>query len=79
MAPICPDFNRFGYQVPDPIQNPDHLQPNLFLEFEIKTSPDFKSPLYDNFTKRSFWTKSNGNEIYQRIFKILQNLLTWAC
>ena len=30
MAPICTDFKWLGFQISDPIQNPDHLQPNLF-------------------------------------------------
>ena len=28
MAAICLDFNWLGFQISDPIQNPDHLQPN---------------------------------------------------
>ena len=31
MAAICPDFKWFGFRISDPIWNPDHLQPNLFL------------------------------------------------
>ena len=31
MAPICPDFKWLSFRISDPIQNPDHLQPNLFL------------------------------------------------
>ena len=33
-------------QISDPIQNLDHLQPNLFWPLQIQTSPDFRSPLY---------------------------------
>ena len=31
MAAIGPDFNRLGFLISDPIQNPDHLQPNFSL------------------------------------------------
>ena len=34
MAPICPDFKWFDFQILDPIQNPDHLQPDLFLTIQ---------------------------------------------
>ena len=34
MAAICPDFKWFGFQILDPIQNPDHLKPNLFLTIQ---------------------------------------------
>ena len=30
MAAICPDFKCLGFQISDPIWNPDHLQPNVF-------------------------------------------------
>ena len=29
MAVICPDFKWMGFQISDPIPNPDHLQTNL--------------------------------------------------
>ena len=44
MVAICPE-KLLGFQISDPIQNPDHLQPNLFLNIQIQTSPDFRSPL----------------------------------
>ena len=31
MAAICLDFKWLGFWISDPIQNQDHLQPNLFL------------------------------------------------
>ena len=34
IAPICPDFKWLGIQISDPIQNPDHLQLNLFLAIQ---------------------------------------------
>ena len=34
MAPICPDFKWLGFQISDPIKNPDHLQSNLFLTIQ---------------------------------------------
>ena len=37
MEAICPDFKWSGFQISDPIQNLDHLQPNLFLTIQ---SPD---------------------------------------
>ena len=43
MAAICPDFKCLGFQISDPIQNPDHLQANLFSTI---WNPDFRSPLY---------------------------------
>ena len=46
MAAICPDSKWLGSQISEPIQNPDHLQPNLLLTFQNQTSPDFKFPLY---------------------------------
>ena len=30
MAAIYSDFKWLGFQISDPIQNMDHLQPNLF-------------------------------------------------
>ena len=30
MAAFFPDFKWLGFQISDPIKNPDHLQPNLF-------------------------------------------------
>ena len=30
MAAICPDFKWLCFRISDPIQNSDHLQPNLF-------------------------------------------------
>ena len=38
MAAICLDFKWLGFQVLDPIQNLDHLQPNLFLTIQ---NPDY--------------------------------------
>ena len=35
-----------GFRNSDPIQNPDHLQSNLFGPFKIQTRLDFRSPLY---------------------------------
>ena len=32
MAAICPDFKWPGFKISDPIQNPDHLQTNLFFD-----------------------------------------------
>ena len=29
MVAICADFKWLGFRISDPIQNPDHLQPNL--------------------------------------------------
>ena len=34
MATICPDLKWLGFQFSDPIPNPDHLQPNLFLPIQ---------------------------------------------
>ena len=31
MVAICPDFKWLSFRISDPIKNPDHLQPNLFL------------------------------------------------
>ena len=45
MAANCHDLKLFRFQISDPIWNSDHLQPNLFLN-NLKTSPDFRSPLY---------------------------------
>ena len=41
MAAICLDFRWLGFQISDPIRNPDHFQTNLFL-----TIQNFRSPLY---------------------------------
>ena len=42
MAVICPDFKWLGFQISDPIWNPDHLQTNLFLTIQTG-SLDFRS------------------------------------
>ena len=34
VAAICPDFKWMGFRISDPIQNLDHLQPNLFLTIQ---------------------------------------------
>ena len=34
MVAICLDFKWLGFQISDPILNPDHLQPNLFLAIQ---------------------------------------------
>ena len=34
MASICRDFKWLGFRFSDLIQNPDHLQPNLFLTIQ---------------------------------------------
>ena len=31
MVTICHSFKWLGFRISDPISNPDHLQPNLFL------------------------------------------------
>ena len=31
---FCTDFKWLGFQISDPIQNPDHLKPNLFLTIQ---------------------------------------------
>ena len=31
LVAICLDYKWLGLQISDPIQNPDHLKPNLFL------------------------------------------------
>ena len=33
MAAICTDLKLLGFRILDPIQNPDHLQHNLFRTF----------------------------------------------
>ena len=38
MAAICPDFKWLGFRISDPIQNLDHLQPNLFWTIQ---NPDY--------------------------------------
>ena len=45
----CPDLKWLGFQFSDPIQNSDHLQPNLFWPFKMQTSLDFRSPFYSGF------------------------------
>ena len=41
MAAICPDFKWSGFQISDPLNNLAIQKP-----FEIRKSPDFRSPLY---------------------------------
>ena len=64
---FCPDFIWFltllrpfvliskwlGFQISDPIRNPDNFKPNLFQPFEIQASLDFRSPLYSHFHCRT--------------------------
>ena len=38
MLLICLDFKWPGFQISDPIQNPDHLQTNLLLNGSIRIS-----------------------------------------
>ena len=33
--PICPDFKWLGFQISDPIQNLDHLQPNIHSKYRL--------------------------------------------
>ena len=48
---FCPDLLRSSFWILDPILNPDHLQANLFLDIQIWTCPDIRSPQYsDAFT-----------------------------
>ena len=55
MLAICSDFNCLGFQISDPIQNPDHLQPNLFStilnpdlsRFQIPTLSLFKTNVHN--------------------------------
>ena len=42
MASICPDFKWLAFRFSDPIQNWDHLQPNLFLTIQNPASLDFR-------------------------------------
>ena len=49
MAAICPDFRWSCFQIPDPIQNPGQLQPNLFLTIQNPDYQDFKSPNIPHF------------------------------
>ena len=39
MVAICPDSKWLGFRILGPIQNPDHLQPNLNL-FSTIQNPD---------------------------------------
>ena len=38
MATICLDFKWLGFQISNPIRNPDHLQPFSFQPFKIQTT-----------------------------------------
>ena len=44
MAPICPDFKCLGFGISNPIQNPDHFQPNLFLTIQNPDLSGFQIP-----------------------------------
>ena len=36
MTAICPDFKWSGFQISNSLQNPDHLQTNLFWPFRFQ-------------------------------------------
>ena len=44
MADICPDFEWLGFQISDPIQNPEHLQPNIFSTIQNPDLYGFQIP-----------------------------------
>ena len=44
MAAIGLDFKWLGFQISDPIQNLDHLQPNLFLNIQNLDQYGFQIP-----------------------------------
>ena len=45
MLAICLDFQLLGFQISDSIQNPDHLQPNLFSTIQITDKSRFQIPI----------------------------------
>ena len=50
MEAICPDFKWLGFRISDPIKNPNHLQPKLFLTFRNPDKLRFQIPIvYKNF------------------------------
>ena len=55
MAVICPDFKWLGFQILNLIQNPDHLQTNLFWTIQ---NPDYSGfqilTVHWGLSKRSF-------------------------
>ena len=51
MVAICPNFKWLGFQISDPIQNLDHLQPNLFLTVRNPDLSGFQIPtVVDTFS-----------------------------
>ena len=44
MAPICLDLKSLGVRISDPIWNPDHLQPNIFLAIQNPDYSGFQIP-----------------------------------
>ena len=49
MAAICSDFKWLSFRISDPIQNPDHFQPNLFLTIQNLDKSVFQIPTVHNF------------------------------
>ena len=67
IVPICPDIKWLGFQISDPILNPDHLQPNLFLTIWDPDYPDFRSPLYsDNYCIFKFAHQVSVPQVWSR-------------
>ena len=73
MALICLHFKWLGFRNADPIQNPDHLQPNLFVPFKIQTSLEFRFSLYVEIFE---WGFSFKNQIEPSIWCVGPNRLT---
>ena len=48
MAAICLDFKKLCFRILDPIQNLDHLQPNLFLTIKNPDLSGFQIPIVLN-------------------------------
>ena len=53
MAPICPDFKWLCFRISDPIWNPDHFQPNLFLTIPNPNRFGFQIPTVQGQAKYS--------------------------
>ena len=64
MATICPNFKWLGLWISDPIWNPHHLQPNLFLIIWNPDESGFQNPSDDKPNSILLLLSSARNQKY---------------
>ena len=82
LAAICLDFKWLGFRISDPVRNPDHLPPNLFLTIQSPDWSGFQIPIVICCLYNSYWTKlgmiicfesESNNKIYVKYFWKIHN------